>query len=140
MTYAVAGHDFRLRHLPVEIPRPARETETVFDGAARVGMRDCHVLCRAAPGRDFLRISGAGAFAMSREEDVIEVDPEPGADEAAAVRRLLFGPGPGLWRRWVDAAKLERFLDTARTGGSGVSTLIFWRCMAAELWARRLLQ
>jgi asparagine synthase (glutamine-hydrolysing) len=63
-----------------------------------------------------------------------------GEREHETVRRLLFGPGPGLWRRWVDAAKLERFLHTARTGGSGVSTLIFWRCVAAEIWARRLLQ
>lgn len=63
-----------------------------------------------------------------------------GEREHAAVRRLLFGDGPQLWRRWVDPAMLERFLDTARTGGSGLPTLVFWRCLAAELWARTCLQ
>jgi asparagine synthase (glutamine-hydrolysing) len=59
-----------------------------------------------------------------------------GERERETVRRLLFGPGPQLWRRWVDPAALEGFLDTAGTGGSGLPTLIFWRCLAAELWAR----
>jgi len=59
-----------------------------------------------------------------------------GGEREHDVRRLLFGPGPQLWRRWVEPALLERFLDTARTGGSGVPTLVFWQCLAAELWAR----
>jgi asparagine synthase (glutamine-hydrolysing) len=63
-----------------------------------------------------------------------------GEREHEHVRRLLFGEGPQLWRRWVDPAMLERFLDTARTGGSGLPTLVFWRCLAAELWARSLLR
>lgn len=62
-----------------------------------------------------------------------------GEREHETVRRLLFGPGPQLWRRWIDPARLERFLDTARTGGSGVPTLVFWRCLAVELWARTAL-
>jgi hypothetical protein len=95
MTHVVAGLDFRLRHLPVEIPPPAADVESIFDGSARVGTRDCHVLCLAAPGRDLLRISGAGAFAMSREEAAIEVDPEPGAEEAA-VQEALLGPALAL--------------------------------------------
>ncbi|HEX5717659.1 MAG TPA: asparagine synthase-related protein [Thermoanaerobaculia bacterium] len=63
-----------------------------------------------------------------------------GEREHETVKRLLFGEGPQLWRRWVDPAVLERFLDTARTGGSGLPTLVFWRCLAAELWARSLLE
>lgn len=63
-----------------------------------------------------------------------------GEREHTTVRRLLFGEGPQLWRRWIDPAMLERFLDTARTGGSGLPTLVFWRCLAAELWARTCLQ
>ncbi len=59
-----------------------------------------------------------------------------GEREQEAVRRLLFGPGPQLWRRWVDPAALEGFLDTAGAGAPGLPTLIFWRCLAAELWAR----
>jgi asparagine synthase (glutamine-hydrolysing) len=62
-----------------------------------------------------------------------------GGEREQDVRRLLFGPGPQLWRRWVDPAMLERFLDTARTGGSGLPTLVFWRCLAAELWVRSFL-
>lgn len=62
-----------------------------------------------------------------------------GEREHATVRRLLFGDGPRLWQGRVDPALLERFLDTARTGGSGMPTLIFWHCVAAELWARRVL-
>jgi asparagine synthase (glutamine-hydrolysing) len=61
-----------------------------------------------------------------------------GEREHGTVRRLLFGPGPQLWRRWVDAALLERFLDTAGTGNPGLPTLVFWQCVAAELWARPL--
>lgn len=63
-----------------------------------------------------------------------------GEREHETVRRLLFGPGPQLWRGWVEPALLERFLDTARTGGSGVPTLVFWHCLAAELWARSFLR
>lgn len=59
-----------------------------------------------------------------------------GEREQETVRRLLFGPGPQLWRRWVDPAALERFLGTAGAGAPGLPTLIFWRCLAAELWAR----
>ena len=62
-----------------------------------------------------------------------------GEREHDTVRRLLFGEGPNLWRRWIDPVLLERFLDTASTGGSGVPTLIFWRCLAAEIWARAIL-
>lgn len=61
-----------------------------------------------------------------------------GEHEHETVRRLLFGEGPQLWRRWIDPAMLERFLQTARTGGTGLPTLVFWRCLAAELWARSL--
>ncbi|HEX7182485.1 MAG TPA: asparagine synthase-related protein [Thermoanaerobaculia bacterium] len=59
-----------------------------------------------------------------------------GEREREVVRRLLFGPGPQLWRRWVDPAALEGFLGTAGAGAPGLPTLIFWRCLAAELWAR----
>jgi hypothetical protein len=62
-----------------------------------------------------------------------------GAKENAAVRRLLFGDGPQLWRRWVEAGLLERFLGAVETGGTGVTglpSLVFWRCLAAELWVR----
>lgn len=59
-----------------------------------------------------------------------------GERERETVRRLLFGPGPQLWRRWIDPAALEGFLDTAGAGAPGLPTLIFWRCVAAELWAR----
>jgi len=61
-----------------------------------------------------------------------------GERENDAVRRLLFGPGPQLWRRWIDPAALEGFLDTAGAGAPGLPTLIFWNCLAAELWARAL--
>lgn len=54
----------------------------------------------------------------------------------AAARSLLFGEGPQLWRRWVEAGPLERFLDAPGTGGMGLPSLVFWRCLAAELWAR----
>lgn len=59
-----------------------------------------------------------------------------GERERETVRRLLSGPGPQLWRRWVEPAALEGFLDTAGAGGPGLPTLVFWRCLAAELWAR----
>jgi asparagine synthase (glutamine-hydrolysing) len=61
-----------------------------------------------------------------------------GEREHETVRRLLFGPGPQLWRRWVDPAALGGFLDSAGTGEPGLPTLIFWRCLATELWARSL--
>lgn len=61
-----------------------------------------------------------------------------GERENGAVRRLLFGPGPQLWRRFIDPAALEGFLGTAGAGAPGLPTLIFWRCVAAELWARAL--
>lgn len=61
-----------------------------------------------------------------------------GEREHAAVRRLLFGPGPQLWRRFVDPGLLEDFLAAAGTGAAELPTLVFWRCLAAELWARAL--
>lgn len=61
-----------------------------------------------------------------------------GERENDAVRRLLFGPGPRLWRRYIDPAALESFFGTAGAGAPGLPTLIFWRCLAAELWARAL--
>ncbi|HEX5717661.1 MAG TPA: hypothetical protein VF179_15995 [Thermoanaerobaculia bacterium] len=69
--------------------------ETVFDGSARLGARECRVLCLATPDCDFLHISGAGAFAIPRKQDCIEVDPEPGAD-AGAVEEALLGPAFAL--------------------------------------------
>jgi asparagine synthase (glutamine-hydrolysing) len=59
-----------------------------------------------------------------------------GEREPETARRLLFGLGPQLWRRWVDPAALEEFLRTAGAGAPGLSTLILWRCLATELWAR----
>lgn len=59
-----------------------------------------------------------------------------GEREPETARRVLFGPGPQLWRRWVDPAALEEFLRTAGAGAPGLPTLIFWRCLATELWAR----
>jgi asparagine synthase (glutamine-hydrolysing) len=56
--------------------------------------------------------------------------------EAGAVRSLLFGPGPQLWRRWVEPGLLERFLEAPGSGGPGLPSLVFWRCLTAELWAR----
>jgi asparagine synthase (glutamine-hydrolysing) len=57
-------------------------------------------------------------------------------EHGPAVRRLLFETGPRLWRRWVDPAMLEGFLDTGQAGDSGLPSLIFWRCLAVELWMR----
>ena len=76
----------------VEIPP---EVETVFDGSARVGLRECRVRSLAAPGRDLLEISGAGTFAMLHDQDRIELDPEPGAADAA-VEEALLGPALAL--------------------------------------------
>ena len=86
-----AGREFTLSRRPVEVP-PA---EAVFDGAARVGLRDCRVRSLAAPGRDLLEISGAGTFAMPHGQDRIEIDPEPGAGKAA-VEEALLGPALAL--------------------------------------------
>jgi asparagine synthase (glutamine-hydrolysing) len=61
-----------------------------------------------------------------------------GEREQETVRGLLFGPGPQLWRRWIDPAALEGFFGMASAGAPGLPTLIFWRCLAAELWARTL--
>jgi asparagine synthase (glutamine-hydrolysing) len=63
-----------------------------------------------------------------------------GEREHAVVRRLLFGLGPQLWRRFVAPRLLEEFLASAGTGGAGLPTLVFWRCLAAELWARALMR
>lgn len=58
-----------------------------------MGTRCCRVRSLTTPDGDFLVISGAGAFAIGREE--IAVDPEPGADEAA-VEEALLGPALAL--------------------------------------------
>jgi hypothetical protein len=81
-----------VRRCPVVLPGPAHASE-VFNGEARVGTRCCRVRSLAGPDRDFLEISGAGAFAIGREG--IEVDPEPGAGEAA-VEEALLGPALAL--------------------------------------------
>jgi len=132
--YTVAGLAFRLRHLPVEIPA---EAESVFDGVARIGTRDCRVLCLAAPGCDFLRISGAGSFAMAREEAAIAAELEPGAGEAA-VQEALLGPvlALALARRGVFVLHASAVVaDGGVIGflgesGAGKSTLA--RLLAAE--------
>ena len=94
--HAVAGRVLTVRSCPVAFPPEALpEAITVFDGNARVGARECRVRCLATPGRDFLEVSGAGAFAILREQDRIEVDPEPGAAEAA-VEEALLGPAFAL--------------------------------------------
>ena len=79
-----------VRRCPVMLPAHASE---VFNGEARVGTRCCRVRSLTAPDGDFLVISGAGAFAVNQEG--IEVDPEPGADEAA-VEEALLGPALAL--------------------------------------------
>jgi asparagine synthetase B (glutamine-hydrolysing) len=73
--------------------------------------------------------------------------------EHGAVRRVLFGTGEGgdgrpqLWRRWVEADRLESFLRTtgsttgstggeAGSGGQGLPSQVFWHCLTAEMWAR----
>ena len=87
---AFAGSDLTLSRCPVGIPP---EAETVFDGIARVGLRECRVRSLAAPGLDLLEISGAGTFAMPHGQDRIEIDPEPGAGDAAVEEAIL---GPAL--------------------------------------------
>jgi hypothetical protein len=82
--------DFTVRRRPVAIPSPARG---VFDGNAQVGTRCCRVRSLATPACDLLQISGAGVFAIPREQARIDVDPEPDAEEAAVVEALL---GPAL--------------------------------------------
>jgi hypothetical protein len=77
-----------VRRCLVALPAAAHASE-VFNGEARVGTRCCRVRSLAGPDRDFLEISGAGVFAIGRGG--IEVDPEPGADEAA-VEEALLGP------------------------------------------------
>ncbi len=89
--YTVAGRTLRVRRCTVTLP----EAETVFQGSARVGARECRVLCLATPDCDFLQISGAGAFAISRKQDCIDVDPEPGADDGLVAEALL-GPAFAL--------------------------------------------
>lgn len=54
--------------------------------------------------------------------------------EHGAVRRVLFGSGPQLWRRWVEADRLNSFLETAGSGGAGLPSQVFWHCLAAEMW------
>jgi hypothetical protein len=81
--------DFAIRRRALALP----SSPPVFDGDARVGNRSCRVRSFAAPDGDFLRISGAGAFAISRGEARIDFDPEPGAGEGPVVEALL---GPAL--------------------------------------------
>jgi hypothetical protein len=88
--YAAAGRSFTLRRYLVELPPEASE---IFDGSARVGVRECRVRSLAAPGRDLLQVSGAGAFSLPHGEDRIDIDPEPGAADAALEEALL---GPAL--------------------------------------------
>ena len=84
--------DFAIRWCPVALPQQAAR---VFDGMGRVGTRECQVLCLATQSRDVLQVSGAGAFAIPHGQDRIEVDPEPGAGEAA-VEEALLGPALAL--------------------------------------------
>jgi hypothetical protein len=81
---------------PVILPAHASE---VFHGEARVGTRCCQVRSLTAQDRDFLVISGAGTFsiprAIPRGQGCIEVDPEPGAGEAA-IEEALLGPALAL--------------------------------------------
>jgi hypothetical protein len=79
-----------VRRCPVILPAHASE---VFNGEARVGMRCCRVRSLSAPDRDFLVVSGAGAFAVGPEG--IAVDPEPGAEETA-IEEALLGPALAL--------------------------------------------
>ena len=89
--YTVAGRTLTVRRCPVVSPP---EAETVFDGSARVGARECRVRCLATPGCDYLQISGAGAFAIPRKHDCIEVD--PGDSDDPAVEEALLGPAFAL--------------------------------------------
>ena len=84
--------DFAIRWCPVALPS---EAEPVFDGSARVGTRECRVHCLAAPAADVLQVSGAGTFAIPSGRDSIEVDPEPGSEDAA-VEEALLGPALAL--------------------------------------------
>lgn len=59
--------------------------------------------------------------------------------EADTVRRLLFSVsegGPQLWRRWVEAGPLERFLEAGGEDGTALPAQVFWHCLTAEMWAR----
>jgi hypothetical protein len=78
--------DLTVRRRPVVLPGKAAE---VFDGTAQVGTRCCRVRSLSGAESDFLEVSGAGAFTIRRAG--IEVDPEPGADEAA-IDEALLGP------------------------------------------------
>ena len=131
----------RARHHGVELRFPFRDRRLIelvlrlpADHLARPGWRKRLV---------WLAAEGWLPEAVHRRRQASDLGPlfarGIGEREPEMVRRLLFGEGPQLWRRWVDPAMLERFLDTARTGGSGLPTLVFWRCLAAELWARSLL-
>jgi hypothetical protein len=82
--------DLAVRRSSLALPPAAR---SVFNGDARVGTRSCRVHSLTASGGDFLRISGAGVFAISRGQARIEIDPEPEAEESAVVEALL---GPAL--------------------------------------------
>lgn len=84
---------FELRRKALTLPS---SSVCVFDGDARVGNRSCRVRSLTAPdgdSLDYLEISGAGRFAISRGEARIDVAPEPGAGEEAVTEALL---GPAL--------------------------------------------
>lgn len=84
---------FELRRKALTLPS---SSVCVFDGDAQVGNRSCRVRSLTAPdgdSLDYLEISDAGRFAISRGEARIDVDPEPGAGEEAVTEALL---GPAL--------------------------------------------
>lgn len=80
--------DLAVRRRALALPSPVLPA---FDGDARVGNRTCRVRSFATPEADFLQISGAGAFAVSRQEARIDFEPEPGAGEGPVAEALL-GP------------------------------------------------
>jgi hypothetical protein len=136
--YTVAGRTLAVRRCPVAaLP----EAETVFDGSARVGARECRVRCLATPDCDFLQISGAGAFAIPRKHNCIEVDPEPDAGDTA-VEEALLGPAfalalarRGIFLLHASAVVLgSGVIGFLGESGAGKSTLA--RLLAAEGLAR----
>ena len=84
---------FELRRKALTLPS---SLVSVFDGDAQVGNRSCRVRSLTAPDGDpldYLEISGAGRFAITRGRAHIDLDPEPGAQEEAVTEALL---GPAL--------------------------------------------
>jgi asparagine synthase (glutamine-hydrolysing) len=57
--------------------------------------------------------------------------------ERPFVEDLLLGVGPKLWERYVELAPL-RAAVRGETGNNALPAWVVWRCIAAELWARRL--